>query len=131
MKKWMALLLAALMLLVTACSKNDNAGKNAGSGDGSAPADNNAFKVVLLIPGTLGDKSFFDAANAGLTQVKEQLGATTKVIEMGADQTKWEPADLQRRRRPGLGRHHLRRLANHGAVERHRRKKSGQNVYQL
>ncbi|MCC3372581.1 BMP family ABC transporter substrate-binding protein [Cohnella sp. REN36] len=91
MKKWLALLLVTVMFLVTACSKNNNAGNNAGFGDGSAPADKNAFKVVLLIPGTLGDKSFFDAANAGLTQVKEQLGATTKVIEMGADQTKWEP----------------------------------------
>jgi len=46
---------------------------------------------VLLIPGTLGDKSFFDSANNGLNMVKEQLGAETKVVEMGIDKTKWEP----------------------------------------
>ncbi|WP_039835116.1 BMP family ABC transporter substrate-binding protein, partial [Paenibacillus sonchi] len=49
------------------------------------------LKVVLLIPGTLGDKSFFDAANSGLQKVKDELGAETKVVEMGADKTKWEP----------------------------------------
>jgi basic membrane protein A len=49
------------------------------------------LKVVLLIPGTLGDKSFFDASNAGLELVKKDLGAETKVIEMGTDSTKWEP----------------------------------------
>lgn len=49
-------------------------------------------KVILLLPGTLGDKSFFDAANAGMELVKKELGAETKVVEMGTDSTKWEPA---------------------------------------
>lgn len=57
----------------------------------SEPEANDKLKVVLLIPGTLGDKSFFDAANAGLELVKSELGAETKVIEMGTDSTKWEP----------------------------------------
>lgn len=49
------------------------------------------LKVVLLIPGNLGDKSFFDSANHGMEMVKKQLGVETKVIEMGTDATKWEP----------------------------------------
>lgn len=48
-------------------------------------------KVVLLIPGTLGDKSYFDSANAGMVRVAKELAVTTKVIEMGTDKTKWEP----------------------------------------
>lgn len=65
-----------------------------GSGEKTAPEDavtEDTLKVVLLIPGSLGDKSFFDAANAGLELVKNELGAETKVIEMGTDSTKWEP----------------------------------------
>ncbi|RJG25926.1 BMP family protein [Paenibacillus thiaminolyticus] len=89
MKKALSLIFLTILIFVTACSKNtpaDTAGSNAGSEN-----KGDAFKVVLLIPGTLGDKSFFDAANAGLNKVKQTLGAETKVIEMGVDQTKWEP----------------------------------------
>jgi len=95
-QKWVLVVLL-LALTLTACSK---AGSNGGEASfGSSPSAGNsasasnsgALKVVLLIPGTLGDKSFFDAANAGLTKVKQELGAETKVIEMGTDQTKWEP----------------------------------------
>lgn len=52
------------------------------------------LKVALLVPGNLGDKSFFDMANAGMSLIREQLGAETKVVEMGTDQTKWEPTLL-------------------------------------
>ena len=94
-KKMLALLLLAVMVLVTACGNNTsgngnaaNAGTNAEGGEAAA---GDKLKVVLLIPGTLGDKSFFDAANSGLQKVKDELGAETKVVEMGADKTKWEP----------------------------------------
>lgn len=70
-----------LSLVLGACSGGDTTG-----GDSE-----NELKVVLLIPGNLGDKSFFDSANAGLELVKEELDAKTKVIEMGTDSTKWEP----------------------------------------
>jgi basic membrane protein A len=51
-------------------------------------------KVILIIPGTLGDKSFFDSANNGMELIKEEFGCTTKVIEAGTDSTKWQPALL-------------------------------------
>ncbi len=91
----LTLLLLAVMVLVTACGNNKSGNGNAATpgtnaGGGNA-ASGDKLKVVLLIPGTLGDKSFFDAANNGLQKVKSELGAETKVVEMGADKTKWEP----------------------------------------
>ncbi len=55
------------------------------------------YKAALLINGTLGDKSFFDSANIGLTALQDELGEdkfTFKVEQMGAtsaDEAKWEP----------------------------------------
>ena len=50
-------------------------------------------KIVLLINGTEGDKSFFDSAAHGIALVKDKYGAdvSTKVIEMSYDQSKWQP----------------------------------------
>ncbi|MBY0014140.1 BMP family ABC transporter substrate-binding protein [Paenibacillus typhae] len=95
-KNVLALLLLMVMVLVTACGNNTaNNGNAADAGNNAAESTNagsgDKLKVVLLIPGTLGDKSFFDAANSGLQKVQTELGAETKVIEMGTDKTKWEP----------------------------------------
>ncbi|MNH99319.1 Membrane lipoprotein TmpC precursor [compost metagenome] len=94
-KNVLALLLLAVMVLVTACGNNSSGNGNAANtgtnAEGGEAAAGDKLKVVLLIPGTLGDKSFFDAANSGLQKVKTELGAETKVVEMGADKTKWEP----------------------------------------
>ena len=93
-KKILSLLLLMVMVLVTACGNNTSgSGTNSGSNvaEGGEAGSGDKLKVVLLIPGTLGDKSFFDSANNGLNMVKEQLGAETKVVEMGIDKTKWEP----------------------------------------
>lgn len=60
-------------------------------------ADDEPYKAALLINGTLGDKSFYDSANEGLTKLQEELGEdkfTFKVEQMGAtsaDEAKWEP----------------------------------------
>lgn len=50
-----------------------------------------APSVMLLIPGTLGDKSFFDSAYNGLKMIEENYGAKVGYIEMGLDQTKFAP----------------------------------------
>jgi basic membrane protein A len=59
---------------------------------GAALADE-AKKVVFLVNGNLGDKSYFDLGAKGMTMIKEKYGdkVETKVIEMGTDQTKWLP----------------------------------------
>ncbi|MEK3760381.1 BMP family ABC transporter substrate-binding protein [Paenibacillus sp. FSL P4-0338] len=96
-KKMLTLMLLAVMVLVAACGNNKSGNGNGAAAtpgtdaEGGGAAAGDKLKVVLLIPGTLGDKSFFDAANNGLQKVKSELGAETKVVEMGADKTKWEP----------------------------------------
>lgn len=56
----------------------------------SDTADVKAPKVACLLNGNLGDKSFFDSANAGMALIKDELGCETNVIEMGFDNTIWE-----------------------------------------
>lgn len=46
--------------------------------------------AILVVTGQLGDKSFNDSANRGV-QSLAAAGWNTKVIEIGRDQTKWEP----------------------------------------
>jgi basic membrane protein A len=50
------------------------------------------LKVALVLHGTLGDKSFFDSAAAGMKKAEEELPVTVKIIEAGYDKTKWQPA---------------------------------------
>jgi basic membrane protein A len=75
-----------LALLTSPVWANGNSEKVAATDD--------SLKAILLIPGTLGDKSFFDSANAGMDLIKKKYGATTKVVEAGTDSTKWQPAML-------------------------------------
>ena len=84
-KKLLALLMAGVMAMGIV-----------GCGGGSEPAadeaaDNGALDVVFVVTGQLGDKSFNDSANAGITEMAETMGCNTKVIEIGRDQTKWQP----------------------------------------
>lgn len=87
MKKKLALILCLLVVFTsvfTGCGS-----KEAAPADSSA-TKTDALKVVCLLNGNLGDKSFFDSANQGMTMIKDQLGADTKVVEMGFDNTAWE-----------------------------------------
>ena len=56
-------LLLVLSICLTACTSPNKSQSNESQED--------KLKVVLLIPGTLGDKSFFDSANAGMELVKK------------------------------------------------------------
>ncbi|MHB9145786.1 MAG: BMP family ABC transporter substrate-binding protein [Symbiobacteriia bacterium] len=88
MKKFVPILLVLALLAVAlaGCSKAADQPTQPTAQTGKAP-----LKVVLLINGTLGDKSFFDSANAGIERAKKELGIDSKVIEMGNDPSKWEP----------------------------------------
>ena len=52
----------------------------------------NPLKVVFVVHGTLGDKSFIDRAAAGLKKAAEDMPISLKIIEAGLDRSKWEPA---------------------------------------
>ncbi len=50
---------------------------------GSLPtfAQAESVKVAMVVAGTLGDRSFYDSGNEGLTQAAEEFAAETKVFE--------------------------------------------------
>lgn len=105
MKKWTAVALAAVLAVSLAgCGGNsgsDNGGQAVeSSSQGGESGGGEAYKAALLLNGNLGDKSFYDSANDGLTRLKEEVGAEVfdfKVEQMGgtsADESKWEPTLL-------------------------------------
>lgn len=118
MKKVLAMLLASAMVVsVTACGGNGNsnttepaadnteteapaADSGEASDDSAAAPSGDTYRAALLLNGTLGDKSFYDSANEGLTRLRDELGADVfdfKVEQMGgtaADESKWEPTLL-------------------------------------
>ena len=103
MKKTMkatALFLAAGLLLTACGGKTDTAATtaaaesakaDAGTTAAAAEADAKKPSFVFVCTGQLGDKSFNDSANAGMEKIASDLGCEIKVIEIGRDQTKWEP----------------------------------------
>lgn len=50
------------------------------------------YKVALLIPGSLGDKSFFDASYEAVGLLEEEYGMDVDYVECGNDATKYYPA---------------------------------------
>ena len=67
----------------------DQETENSGMGETVSPQD---FKVGLMIPGNLGDKSFFDASFRSIEPIKEQLGVDVDYVEAGVDTSKYYPA---------------------------------------
>ena len=57
-----------------------------------AAPEQKAIKVVNLINGVQGDKSFFDSAVRGVTKAQSEFGLDVKTIEAGVDPAKWQPA---------------------------------------
>lgn len=104
MKRILSILLVIAMLFsLTACAGDkagqENQGSNQENNNGSNEGNNEAktYKAALLLNGNLGDKSFYDSANEGLTKLRDELGKDKfdfKVEQMGAtpaDEAKWEP----------------------------------------
>lgn len=89
-KKFLALLMAGVMAMgMVGCGGGSEAeAPEAPAAEDTADA---ALDVVFVVTGQLGDKSFNDSANAGVTAMAETMGCNTKVIEIGRDQTKWQP----------------------------------------
>ena len=118
MKRVLAMLLASAMVVsMTACGGNDNTNtqepaaedsteapaadaEGGEASDEAAAPSGDTYRAALLLNGTLGDKSFYDSANEGLTRLRDELGADVfdfKVEQMGgtaADESKWEPTLL-------------------------------------
>ena len=71
---------------------NEAAPNNTTDTEISTDTTEDPITVVQIINGTLGDKSFNDLANSGLTQASIDFGFSFDTIEAGSDPAKWEPA---------------------------------------
>ena len=60
-------------------------------GGAADTADSGGLKVINLINGVLGDKSFFDSAERGVKRASEEFDMTYKTIELGIDPALWQP----------------------------------------
>ncbi|MGN0406239.1 MAG: BMP family ABC transporter substrate-binding protein [Bariatricus sp.] len=69
-------------------NNTSNGGKTGEKFEGNAED----YKVALLIPGSLGDKSFFDASFEAVGLLEEEYGMTVNYVECGNDSTKYYPA---------------------------------------
>ena len=93
MKKFLALALALTMSLSLVSSGKKEAPNvsTPGSTSTSTP-DKKVYNVAYVVNGNLGDKSFFDSAEAGLQTLKADGRITLRTIELGGtaeDQPKW------------------------------------------
>ena len=61
----------------------------------SALAEADPLKVTIVVAGTLGDKSFYDSANAGLDKLVNEYGVIGKVIECREDFSLMENALIE------------------------------------
>ncbi len=102
MKKYGSILVMVLLILslvVTGCGGPDEPAEPAEPTDTEEPAEtgeeaepsDDQLDIVLLINGTLGDRSFFDSAHNGMQLIEQEFGANVRTIEMSYDQTSWEP----------------------------------------
>jgi basic membrane protein A len=84
MKKLAALILVlAMALSLAACGTGGAAsGSSSAAASGSGGAEK-VYNVCYLVNGSLGDKSFFDSAEAGLEQLRADGRINLKTIEMG------------------------------------------------
>jgi len=79
------LALLAALLLFAWTGRSTSVGSAAGRAGGPP-------RVALFVNGTLGDKSFYDAAARGLARAAATGGVRARVIEGGNDPTRWEAA---------------------------------------
>jgi basic membrane protein A len=78
---------------VMACKKSssESTGKTESVNNGEGSTGAKDIKAVLLIPGTLGDRSFMDLAASSVPVIKQKTGIDVLVKEMGPDASVWIP----------------------------------------
>ena len=91
MKRFVTLFAAVLLVAVfvlSACAPAAPATEAPKADVPAAPA----LKVVYVVNGTQGDKSFIDSAVRGIKKAQDEFGMTVKIIEAGNDPARWQPA---------------------------------------
>ena len=95
MKKILALILAIVMVmgLVACAAKTETPAAETPAAETPAADGAKVYNVAYLVNGNLGDKSFFDSAEAGLETLRDAGRITLRTIEMGGteeDQATWQ-----------------------------------------
>lgn len=95
-KKFSALgiLLLSIVLVLAACGKTTAPNPSASPSESAAPGGTGAaggdqISAVYFVNSTLGDKSFFDSAQAGMQRAVKELGIKSKTVEGGTNQADW------------------------------------------
>ncbi len=89
------ILLLSIAMILSACGGSGGEASPSPSGTASAPAENGGaaggsdISAVFYVNGTLGDKGFFDSAQAGLDKAVQELGIKSKTIEGGNNAADW------------------------------------------
>lgn len=94
MKRNMSLVLALLLIasfVLSACAPAATPAPAAEQPAAEQPAAK-AIKVVYVVNGTQGDKSFIDSAVRGIRRAEKEFGLQVKIIEAGNDPARWQPA---------------------------------------
>lgn len=60
----------------------------------TATAQDDPLRVVSVVNGTLGDKSFFDSAQRGMEAIADEYDIEIDTVELGIDPANWEPGLL-------------------------------------
>jgi basic membrane protein A len=60
----------------------------------TAFAQDEPLRVISVINGTLGDKSFFDSAQRGMDAIADEYDIEIDTVELGIDPANWEPGLL-------------------------------------
>lgn len=95
MKKFISVVLASVMVVAMAagCSSGSTETAENETTEEGAGEEGKVYNVCNLVNGNLGDKSFFDSAEAGLKELQDAGCITYNTIEMGGsteDQAKWQ-----------------------------------------
>lgn len=100
MKNRIMYILSVVMLtavLCLGCSQEENAAdqtarkdtENTENTENTESTEEN-LKVVFLCNGNLGDRGFNDSAAGGIQMLEDEMGAGTKIIELGRDESSFE-----------------------------------------
>ena len=88
-RSMISMLLLAMVLMISACgSNNSNSGTSSNATESSSSTQSD-LSVLYFVNATLGDKSFYDSAQAGLDRAVQDFGIQAKTIEGGVNQADW------------------------------------------
>lgn len=88
-RSMISMLLLAMVLMISACGSNNSNSGTSSNATESSSSTQSELSVLYFVNATLGDKSFYDSAQAGLDRAVKDFGIQAKTIEGGVNQADW------------------------------------------